>query len=99
MDCSPSGSSVQGFSRQEYWSGLSFPSPGGLPDPGIKPGSLMSPALADELVPPGKPLDATILMLMFCQICFKLGGGISDRTPSFSSLTFIEERMLGNNSG
>ena len=89
MDCSPSGSSVQEFSRQEYWSGLSFPSPGDLPDPGIKPGSLMSPALADELLPPGKPLDATILMLMFCQICFKLGGGISDRTPSFSSLTFI----------
>ena len=28
-----------GFSRQEYWSGLSFPSPGYLPDPGIKPGS------------------------------------------------------------
>ena len=35
-----------GFSRQEYWSGLSCPSPGDLPDPGIKPGSLMSPALA-----------------------------------------------------
>ena len=27
------------FSSQEYWSGLSFPSPGDLPDPGIKPGS------------------------------------------------------------
>ena len=34
-----------GFSRQEYWSGLSFPSPGDLPDPRIKPASLMSPAL------------------------------------------------------
>ena len=32
-----------GFSRQEYWSGLSFPSPGDLPDPGIEP---KSPALA-----------------------------------------------------
>ena len=31
-----------GFSRQEYWSGLPFPSPGDLPDPGIKP---WSPAL------------------------------------------------------
>ena len=29
-----------GFSRQEYWSGLLFPSPGNLPDPGIEPGSL-----------------------------------------------------------
>ena len=28
-----------GFSRQEYWNGLLFPSPGHLPDPGIKPGS------------------------------------------------------------
>ena len=35
-----------GFSRQEYWNGLSFPSPGDLPDPGIKLVSLMSPALA-----------------------------------------------------
>ena len=34
------------FSRQEYWSGLPFPSPGNLPDPGIKPMSLVSPALA-----------------------------------------------------
>ena len=34
------------FSRQEYWNGLPFPSPGDLPDPGIKPVSLMSPALA-----------------------------------------------------
>ena len=35
-----------GFSRQEYWSGLPCPPPGELPDPGIKPESLMSPALA-----------------------------------------------------
>ena len=44
-----------GFSRQEYWSGLPFPSPVDLPDPGIKP---RSPALqADTLPsePPGKP--------------------------------------------
>ena len=44
-----------GFSRQEYWSGLPFPSPGDLPNPGIKP---RSPALqADSLPaePPGKP--------------------------------------------
>ena len=43
-----------GFSRQEYWSGLPFPSPGDLPDPGIEP---RSPALeADALTsePPGK---------------------------------------------
>ena len=41
------------FSRQEYWSGLPFPSPGGLPDPGIKPESptLQAEALWSE--PPG----------------------------------------------
>ena len=35
-----------GFSGQEYWSGLPCPPPGDLPDPGIEPVSLMSPALA-----------------------------------------------------
>ena len=45
MDCSTPGSSVR-FSRQEYWSGLPFPSPGDFPDPGIELESLRSPALA-----------------------------------------------------
>ena len=36
MDCPP-GSPVHEISRQEYWSGLPFPSPGDLPNPGIKP--------------------------------------------------------------
>ena len=35
-----------GFSRQEYWSGLPFPSPGNLPNPESEPASLTSPALA-----------------------------------------------------
>ena len=39
-----------GFPRQEYWSGLSFPSPGDLPDPGIKHMATVSPVLqADPL--------------------------------------------------
>ena len=37
-----------GFSRQEYWNRLLRPPPGDLPDPGIKPVSLMSPTLADR---------------------------------------------------
>ena len=37
-----------GFSRQEYWSGLPCPPPRDLPDPGIEPVSLMSPALVDR---------------------------------------------------
>ena len=46
-----------GFSRQEYWSGLLFPPPGDLPDPGIEPTSPASPALAGGFFtskPPGK---------------------------------------------
>ena len=44
-----------GFSKQEYWSRLPFPSPGDLPNPGIEPGSptLQADALSSE--PPGKP--------------------------------------------
>ena len=45
------------FSRQEYWSGLPFPSPGELPDPGIELRSpeLQAGALLSE--PPGKPIE------------------------------------------
>ena len=55
MDCSPQASLSMEFSRQEYWSGLPFPSPGYLSDLGIE---LRSPALqADSLPsePRGKP--------------------------------------------
>jgi len=46
------------FSRQEYWSGLPFPTPGDLPDPRIEPVYLASPAMAGRFfttVPPEKP--------------------------------------------
>ena len=46
------------ISRQEYWSGLLFPSPEDLPDPGIEPRSPSTPALADKFfttVPSAKP--------------------------------------------
>ena len=48
-----------GFSRQEYWSGLSCLPPGNLPDPGVEPTFLMSPALAGRFFTtelPGRPL-------------------------------------------
>ena len=49
------------FSRQEYWSDLPFPPPGDLPDPGIKPTSLASPAVGGggifTPVPSGKPVQ------------------------------------------
>ena len=61
-----------GFSRPEYWSGLPFPSPGDLPNPGIKP---RSPALqvdADSLPaePPGKPKSTGVGSLSLLQRIF-----------------------------
>ena len=56
MDCSPPLS--MGFSRQEYWSGLPFPSPRDLPEPGLE---LASPALSGgffSIEPPGKPFES-----------------------------------------
>ena len=44
-----------GFSRQEYWSGLPFPSTGDLPEPGIEPGSPTLEAGTLTSKPPGKP--------------------------------------------
>ena len=55
------------FSRQEYWSGLPFPTAGDLPDPGIKPGS---PALQADSLPlelPGKPIRR-IYFPLYCHV-------------------------------
>ena len=75
-----------GFSRQEYyWSGLPFPSPGDLPDPGFEPRfpALQADALPSE--PPGKPF---ILMgsIYVCQI-YKMR-----QKASFSFSDFISQR-------
>ena len=64
--CSQASLSME-FSRQEYWTGLPFPSPGGLLGPGIKCEPLVSPALAGRFsptVPPGKPLLYNSLHLL-----------------------------------
>ena len=52
------------FSRQEYWSGLPFPFPGDLPDPGIEPG--FPPLKADALLsePPGKLFSKLVSLLL-----------------------------------
>ena len=54
MDCSPPVPLSMGFTRQEYWSGLPFPSPGDIPDPGTEP---EFPELAGRFFtePPQKP--------------------------------------------
>ena len=62
MDCSPRGSSVHGFSRQEYWSGLLCSPPGDLPYPGIKPASpvLQADSLSTEPLRKPRPKDINI---------------------------------------
>ena len=68
-----------GFFRQEHWSGLPCPSPGDLPNPGIEPMSLTSPALAgrlfftsdDSIVILGSPkITSLYLLYIYYYICF-----------------------------
>ena len=72
IDCSPPGSSVLGIlqARKENWSGLLFPSPGDLPNPGIEPGSpmLQEDSLPSE--PPGKPKNTGVGSLSLLQGIF-----------------------------
>ena len=58
MDCNLPGSSAHGLPRQEYWSGLPFPSPGDLPDPGIEPGLLHCRKILYQLSYKGIPKNA-----------------------------------------
>ena len=67
MDFSPPDPLSMEFSRQEYLSGLPFPSPGDPPDPGIKPGS---PALQADSFPSGKPHKITKVYCIACWIIF-----------------------------
>ena len=72
-----------GFSRQEYWSGLPFPSPGDLPNLGIEPGSpaLHADALTSE--PPGKPKNRDQTQVP------ALGGGFKTTKPPGNSLQYL----------
>ena len=77
-----------GFSRQEYWSGLPFPSPGDLPNPGIEPGS---PALeADALTSFLGPSCSLLISYLHCfsfssvaQSCLTLCDLMDCNTPGF----------------
>ena len=51
------------FPRQEYWSGLPFPSPGGLPNPGIEPASSSLAGKVFVTEPPGKQLKTRIIQM------------------------------------
>ena len=60
MDCSPPGFSIHGIS-QAYWTGLQFPPPGNLADPGFKPASPVSPALQSGFLTTGLPGKSPII--------------------------------------
>ena len=96
MDCSPPGSSVSrriwkqgiwnmGFPRQEYWSGLLFSPPGDLPDLGIEPASLISPASAGGVFSTSTTWKASILFAHKCQ----KGSYVSPSTSHLSYFIFI----------
>ena len=98
-----------GFSRQEYWSGLPFPSPEDLPNPGIKPGSptLQADALPSE--PPGRSVGNKFLLLEWRNVAVvtlkETGGKASCRCfgklaffISFSEFLFVIVSPAGRDS-
>ena len=86
------------FSRQECWSWLLFPSPGDLPDPGIKP---ESPALAGGFLttePPGKPPSKFLGRHKFCESCseylYEITIGSCARVLSHFSRIWLSDAMV-----
>ena len=81
-----------GFFRQGYWSGLPFPSPGDLPNPGIKPGlpTLQSDALSSE--PPGKGLS---IYYSSCMSWYLFSAYVSLLVRWFSCCKSSEKERLG----
>ena len=83
-----------GFSRQEYWSGLPFPSPGDLPDPGVEPGS---PALqADSYM---WDLFLKIIETRFVVIRLDArdgGGGIGGKWSKGTCLCVLSHSFVSN---
>ena len=92
MDCSPPVSLVHGFLHERYWSGLSFPFPGDLPDPGIKTGSATLQAGSLPSEPPGKPTKCSGLkehLWLFHGFTSQKSGHLAGFSPqSLSRLKF-----------
>ena len=89
-----------GFSRQEYWSGLPFPPPGDLPDLGIEPMSLISPALAGGFFTTSTTwdlLESLCSLEYFCHLICEFPGMfffLSRRRGNNNKKKTKEERML-----
>ena len=82
VDCSQAPLSMES-SRQEYCSGLPFPSSGDLPDPGIEPGS---PALQADALPSEPPLNPNL-----CMICIISFGNVWKNSPVLEN--FFQDRF------
>ena len=92
MNYSPPGSLSMGFSRQEYWSGLPFPSPGDLPDPGIEP---LSPALAGRFLSLSRHTPQVPLVLKSIYgFLFLLGADRLSVTSPCLVLSILSHRSL-----
>ena len=77
------------FPRQEHWSGFSFPPPGNLPHPGIKPTSLVSLVVAGRFfttAPPGKLLHGKLLGYAWSGLCLRKGNQSLSTEPSLAHI-------------
>ena len=95
-----------GFSRQEYWSGLPFPSPGDLPDPGIEPRSPLLEADALTSEPSGKPhcilTCAVCIIILKCNIYFNphlVGIDIHEAVATRKVKPLLQSEMLNEDQG
>ena len=87
------------FSRQEYWSGLPFPSPGDLPNPGIEPGSLTLQAVSLLSEPPGKPSHTLMCTQISQGSCYNTqfwfsSSGWSSRFCIFNELQVVQRTLV-----
>ena len=80
-----------GFSRQEYWSGLSFLTPGYLPDPGVEPSSLTSPALAGGFFTTSAIREAPPGWMATCKLLNSLWLGILFYSKGVKNWTYLME--------
>ena len=96
VDYSPSGSSVHGILQARYWRGLTFPPPGDLPKPVIKPRSpeLQADSLPSE--PPGKSMNNAVSSLAFLQGIFltqELNQGLQHCRLTLYQLSYLSPAL------
>ena len=85
-----------GLSGQEYWSGLPCPPPGDLPDPGIKPMSLASPALAGRFFTTSTPWEHVKVAQSYPTLCNPIQSMGFSRPEYWSELPFPSPGDLPN---